>query len=194
MHDPCSDCAAPYVDHHMQHEPTCPQASDLATVMSIDSYWFRDNPDALHCCRWCTRPERNEIMDVYGVQVGGDCIVHVEKISEGIRELSFYVPGDELVPEASVALWGHPHTFNLIEDQVGEVMFNASKAVLDCGLQAVFFRVPEGMEVGERGWIDGLMILSGGEALPVPAGIATRFYERDFIPKDYPSSFLTQSL
>lgn len=194
MHDPCSDCAAPYVDHHMQHETTCPQASSLATVMAIDSGWFKDNPDALHCCRWSTRPERNEVLDVYGVQVGGDCIVHVEKINAGIRQLSFYVPGDEVVPESMMALWGHPHTFTLIEAQAGESLFEAPKAVLECGLQAVFFCMPEGKQVTGRDAIDGLMILIEGEALPVPAGIATRFHEHDFIPTNYPSSFLTQSL
>jgi hypothetical protein len=162
----CSDCGRQTVGGELVHDPTCPAARGLDDLMVSDAGWFEERSGARHRCRWITAVERMELGDVAKTSLAAKTVIHVEQLQQGMRRRAVYVPGVETVPVGTVGFFGHPSTFDLTTPQAWP---STQTAALPNGLQVRLFALPP--EVDPSALIpemDGLVVLSPGDALPVP--------------------------
>ena len=137
--------------------------------MVSDAGWFEERSGARHRCRWITAVERRgrmESRDVAKTSLPAKTVIHVEQLQPGVRRRAVYVPSAETVPAGTVGFFGHPSTFDLTTPQAWP---STQTAALPNGLQVRLFALPP--EVDPSALIpqtDGLVVLSPGDALPVP--------------------------
>ncbi|MFC3736929.1 hypothetical protein [Paractinoplanes deccanensis] len=142
-------------------------ATSLDALMVTDAAWFEQRPDAQHRCRWITAAERMELPVAAGRSLSPKSVIHVTQIEPGVRRRQVLMPGDEFVPAGLVGLFGHRASFALAERDRGPIPVTRT-GELAGGLEARFFRLPDGLEPDGFVEFDGIVVLRPGDALPVP--------------------------
>lgn len=167
----CPDCGRrSSSSRKLVHDPTCPAAGALDQLMVEDAKWFGDHPGAEHRCRWITPAELMEFGPLAGRQLSPHSVIHVQQLEPGVRARAVFVPGDESVADGVMALFGHPSTFALVNQNLGPLPSTAT-GMLPSGLEVRLYSLPEGVAAGDLAQnidIDGLVVLLPGASLPVP--------------------------